>query len=71
MQADVQVRVVTHAWMDPDFWERTDRLASRGPADPHPFVTPDLFRAWVAELKTTAAQRLEAAKAADSRPPGR
>ena len=29
MQDDVQVRVVTHAWMDSDFWGRTDRLASR------------------------------------------
>jgi len=71
MQDDVQVRVVTHAWMDSDFWERTDKLASRGPGDPHPFVAPDVFRAWVAELKATATTRLEAAKAAESRPPGR
>jgi hypothetical protein len=29
LQNGVQVRVVTHAWMDPDFWERVDRLMSR------------------------------------------
>jgi len=28
-------------------------------------VTPDVFRAWVAELKATAAKRLEDAKAAE------
>jgi len=65
MQAGVQVRVVTHPWMDPDFWARADRLASRRPGDPHPFVTPDLFRTWVAELKATAAKRLEEAKPAE------
>lgn len=71
MQEDVQVRIVTHAWMDPDFWERTDRLAIRGPDDPHPFVAPDVFRAWVAQLKATATTRLAAAKAAESEAPGR
>ena len=64
MQEGVQVRVVTHPWMDPDFWERVDKLASRRPGDPHPFVRPDVFRAWIAELKATAAKRLEGTKAA-------
>jgi hypothetical protein len=58
----VQVRVVTHAWMDPEFWDRVDRLAIRKPGDPHPFVAPDVFRAWIAELKTTADKRLEEGK---------
>ena len=58
MQDAVQVRVVTHAWMDPQFWDRVDRLASRKPGDPHPFVAPDVFRAWIAELDATAAARL-------------
>jgi len=70
MQDAVQVRVVTHPWMDPEFWERVDRLASRTPADPHPFVRPDVFRAWVAELKTTAATRLDEAKAREAASPG-
>jgi len=70
MQDGVQVRIVTHAWMDPDFWERVDKLASRRPGDPHPFVRPDVFRAWIAELKTTAATRVDEAKAREGRPPG-
>jgi metallo-beta-lactamase class B len=66
MQDGVQVRVVTHAWMDPEFWERTDRLASRKSGDPHPFVAPEVFRAWIAELKATAATRLDEAKAREA-----
>jgi len=70
MQDGIQARVVTHAWMDPEFWERVDRLASRKPGDPHPFVVPDVFRAWIAELKTTAATRLDEAKAKEAASPG-
>jgi metallo-beta-lactamase class B len=62
----VQVRVVTHPWMDPQFWDRVDRLANRKPGDPHPFVAPDVFRAWVNELKTTAAARVDEAKAKEA-----
>jgi metallo-beta-lactamase class B len=58
MQDGIQVRVVTHAWMDPQFWDRVDRLAGRKPGDPHPFVAPDVFRAWIAELDAAAAARL-------------
>jgi len=61
MQDGVQVRIVTHAWMDPDFWDRADRLAARKAGDPHPFVAPDVFRAWIAELATTAATRVNEA----------
>jgi metallo-beta-lactamase class B len=70
MQDGVQVRIVTHAWMDPEFWERVDRLASRQPGDLHPFVRPDVFRAWIAELKTTAATRVDEAKAREASPRG-
>jgi metallo-beta-lactamase class B len=63
MQGGVQVRVVTHPWMDPEFWDRADRLAGRKPGDSHPFVAPDVFRAWIAELKATAATRLDEATA--------
>jgi metallo-beta-lactamase class B len=63
LQDGVQVRVVTHPWMDPQFWERVDRLANRKPGDPHPFVAPDVFRVWIDELKTTAAARVDEAKA--------
>jgi len=58
MQDGVQVRIVTHPWMDPEFWDRVDRLATRKPGDPHPFVAPDVFRAWIAELDEAAAARL-------------
>jgi metallo-beta-lactamase class B len=70
LQDGVQVRIVTHAWMDPEFWDRVDRLASRKPGDPHPFVAPDVFRAWIKELKTTAAARLDEAKAKEATSPG-
>jgi metallo-beta-lactamase class B len=63
MQDGVQARIVTHPWMDPQFWDRVDRLSSRKPGDPHPFVAPDVFRAWIAELKTTATTRVDEAKA--------
>ena len=69
LQDGVQARIVTHAWMDPQFWDRVDRLAGRKPGDPHPFVAPEVFRAWIAELKTTAAARLEEAKARDAASP--
>jgi metallo-beta-lactamase class B len=70
LQEGVQVRVVTHPWMDAEFWDRVDRLASRKPGDPHPFVAPDVFRAWIAELKTTAAARVDEAKAREAASPG-
>ena len=71
MQDGVQVRIVTHAWMDPDFWERVDKLSSRQPGDPHPFVRPDVFRAWIAELGATAAARLTEATAKETASPSR
>src|SRR5262245_23669597 len=71
LQDGVQVRVVTHAWMDPDFWDRVDRLAGRKPGDPHPFVAPDVFRAWIAELDKTAAARVNEATAREDASPGR
>ena len=70
MQDGVQARVVTHAWMDPEFWNRVDRLASRKPGDPHPFVAPDVFRAWIAELKATARTRVDEATARETAGPG-
>ena len=70
LQDGVQVRVVTHPWMDPQFWERVDRLASRKAGDPHPFVAPEVFHAWIAELKMTATARLDEAKAREAANPG-
>ena len=61
MQNGVQVRIVTHPWMDPEFWDRVERLAARKAGDPHPFVAPDVFRAWIAELDATATTRVNEA----------
>lgn len=58
-QRSVQVRVVSHPWMDPIFWDRADRLAQRRPGDPHPFVDSGVFPAWIAELKEMGLKRLE------------
>jgi metallo-beta-lactamase class B len=62
MQNGIQARVVTHAWMDPEFWIALTGWRAVNPGDPHPFVAPEVFRAWIAELKTTAATRLGEAK---------
>jgi len=70
MQDGVQARIVTHPWMDPEFWERVDRLSSRKPGDPHSFVAPDVFRAWIAELEATATTRVDEAKAKETASPG-
>jgi hypothetical protein len=40
---EVQARLVTHPWMDPECWDRVDRLESRKSGDPHPFVPPEVF----------------------------
>src|SRR5437762_6197893 len=70
MQDGVQARIVTHAWMDPDFWNRVDRLASRTAGDPHPFVAPDVFRASIPELRATARTRVDEATARETASPG-
>jgi metallo-beta-lactamase class B len=63
LQPRVQVRVVSHPFMDPAFWDRVDRLAARRPGDPHPFVVPGEFDAWIAGLKKVGTARLAEAKA--------
>jgi metallo-beta-lactamase class B len=63
LQDRIQVRVVTHPWMDPAFWDRVDALAQRRPGAPHPFVAPEVFRAWIQELKAAGIKRLEEDKA--------
>src|SRR5262245_35752149 len=68
MQDGVQARIVTHAWMDPGFWDRVDRLAARKAGDPHPFVAPEVFRAWLEELEAAATARLNEAPATPGSP---
>ena len=63
LQAGVDVRLVNHPWMDPQFWERADRLAQRGQSEPHPMISPDMFREWIQELKASAQKALDQARA--------
>ncbi len=63
VQDRVQVRVVSHPFMDPAFWDRADRIARRRSGDPHPFVDAGLFRTWLADLKATGLKRLAEARA--------
>jgi metallo-beta-lactamase class B len=65
MQNRVEVSVVNHPWrqMDPQFWSRVDRLQARKPGEPHPFVDPARFRAWIKETKAEATKALQEAKA--------
>jgi metallo-beta-lactamase class B len=65
MQNRVEVSVVNHPWrqMDPQFWSRVDRLQARKPGEPHPFVDPARFRAWIKETKAEATKALQEARA--------
>jgi glyoxylase-like metal-dependent hydrolase (beta-lactamase superfamily II) len=63
LQSGVQVRLVNHPWMDPQFWDRAERLARRGPRDPHPMIAPDAFRRWIQDLKVSGGRDLEDARA--------
>jgi metallo-beta-lactamase class B len=58
MQDSLQVRIVTHPWMDTEFWDRVDKLKARKPGDPHSFVSPEIFRPWVRDLKAVGTKRL-------------
>jgi hypothetical protein len=59
LQQGVQVRLVNHGFSDPQFWNRVDRLATRKPGDPHPFVAPDAFLPWLQQLKAEARKQIE------------
>jgi len=65
LQDRVDVSVVNHPWrqMDPEFWNRVDRLQQRQADEPHPFVDPARFRAWIQEARVEATTALEAARA--------
>ena len=65
LQDRVEVSVVNHPWrqMDPEFWNRVDRLQQRQPGAPHPFVDPARFRAWIRETRAEATKALQEARA--------
>ncbi|MEE2776012.1 MAG: MBL fold metallo-hydrolase [Acidobacteriota bacterium] len=54
----IEVSITNHASMGGIF-ERAERLASRHAGDPHPFVDPEAFQAWLPELRANAEAKLE------------
>jgi glyoxylase-like metal-dependent hydrolase (beta-lactamase superfamily II) len=62
LQSGVQVRLVNHPWMDPQFWDRAEKIAQRGRSDPHPMVAPEAFRAWIQDLKASGQRALDATR---------
>ncbi len=71
LQDGVQVRVVNHPWMDPQFWDRMDRLRARKPDEPNPMVDGQAFRTWIQAFKASGRKDLDAARARASETPGR
>ncbi len=53
----IEVNITNHAEMGGIF-ERAEQLASRESSDPHPFVDPQGFVDWLAELQRNAEQKL-------------
>ena len=61
----IQVHVQVHSWLN-DFpytnggiFERAQKLAERKPGEPHPFVDPQSWQAWVKKVQEGARKRLE------------
>jgi metallo-beta-lactamase class B len=66
---DVEVSVQVHSWLN-DYpytngaiFERAQKLATRKPGDPHPFVDNTSWRTWVKVVQAGAAKNLEDQKA--------
>jgi metallo-beta-lactamase class B len=64
----VQVSVPVHSWLN-DFpypnggvFERAQKLAQRKPGEPHPFVDPMSWQAWVKQVQDGAIRNLEQEK---------
>ena len=53
----IDVNVSNHASMG-GILERAEQLASRADGDPHPFVDPEGFASWLAELQKNAEEKL-------------
>ena len=53
----IEVNITNHAQMGRIF-ERAEQLASREASDPHPFVDPQGFVDWLAELQRNAEEKL-------------
>jgi len=62
----IEVSVTNHEGAGQIF-ARADRLATRGPGDPHPFVDPEGFYAWLDTLEANAEAKLIEERAAAAR----
>ena len=71
LQDGVQVQIVNHPWMDPQFWDRMDRLGTRKPNEPNPMVDGQAFRTRIQEVKASGQKDLDAARASASEVPAR
>lgn len=60
---NVEVNIPNHAGSG-DVFARAERLADREEGDPHPFVDPESFQAWLQQLKTMAEAQLAREQAA-------
>jgi len=58
----IEVNIGNHPTMG-DVFQRAERLAARGPGDPHPFVDPEAFTAWLAQLEVNGRAKLEEERA--------
>jgi metallo-beta-lactamase class B len=63
---NIDVQIINHydihaAGAD-DLFQRAARLANRRPGDPHPWVAPDEFQAWLDELIADSRERLGGAQ---------
>jgi metallo-beta-lactamase class B len=62
---DVQVGFLVHSWLavstypNGGTFERAQKLAPRKPAEPHPFVDPASWRAWMTHLNGVATKFLQ------------
>ena len=63
---DIAVQIINHydihAEGADDLFERAAKLAKRGPGEPHPWVAPEEFQAWLDELIADSQQRLKQAE---------
>jgi metallo-beta-lactamase class B len=59
----IEVNIGNHPTMG-DVFQRAERLEGRRPGDPHPFVDPAAFTAWLDELGVNGRAKLEEERAA-------
>ena len=60
----IEVNIPNHAVSGGDIFERAEMLADRQPDDPHPFVDPEAWTAWLDILMKNAQDKLEDERAA-------